>query len=266
MQQLPLDVHRIRAGLVTSEIGSRLLYFPVVESTNQVLQDLAPDQRPHGTLVLTDFQTEGRGRRGRRWTAPRGSSVLMSVVLDAPKRCATVQTLMAASVALWEAIQRVTALPVTLKWPNDVTIRGRKVSGVLAETSRDGQTVLLGMGINVNFDPASEATIPSTASSLSRELGRDVDREELIVLLVNALNLWYGCLARDSEEVYAAWASRLDTLGRSVTVEEPGRSWRGRALRVLSDGGLVVQAGDSAERVVYAADVSIRGIDSFTVS
>lgn len=171
--------------------GRDYLYVPSTPSTQRLL---APDA-PEGTVVVADEQTEGRGRLGRRWEAPPGTSVLCSVQLR-PKVDASrfPELTFLGAKACAEAIRSVTGLDPTLKNPNDVLIDGRKVAGVLGES--DAQRVVLGIGINANVPPEElprEVRIPAT--SLLVEAGAPVDRIELLVKLLAAL-----------ERRYDAWA------------------------------------------------------------
>jgi BirA family biotin operon repressor/biotin-[acetyl-CoA-carboxylase] ligase len=161
-----------------------------LESTSST-QLLIPPEAPEGTLVLAGEQTEGRGRLGRRWLAPAGTSLLCSLQLrpDVPGERLPELTGVAAR-ACAEAIAAVTGLEAELKFPNDLLLGGRKVAGVLAE-AREGR-VVLGIGVNVNV---SEAQLPQEvdrpATSLLVESRRKVDRTELIVELLDLLERGY---------------------------------------------------------------------------
>jgi BirA family biotin operon repressor/biotin-[acetyl-CoA-carboxylase] ligase len=175
------------ARRLRGRFGREYLYVPSTPSTQRLL---APDA-PEGTVAVADEQTEGRGRLGRRWEAPAGTSVLCSVQLR-PKVDASrfPELTVLGAEACADAIRSVTGLEPTLKDPNDVLIGGRKVAGVLGES--DPQRVVLGIGINVNV-PAEElpreVRIPAT--SLLIEMGAPVDRIELLVEILAALERRY---------------------------------------------------------------------------
>ncbi|TML51699.1 MAG: biotin--[acetyl-CoA-carboxylase] ligase, partial [Actinobacteria bacterium] len=161
-----------------------------VESTPSTQLLLAPDD-PEGTVVVAGEQTAGRGRLGRKWLAPAGTSLLCSVQLrpDVPGERLPELTGVAAA-ACAEAIEAVTSLVPVLKFPNDVLLGTRKVAGVLAE-AREGR-VVLGLGINVNVPEAElPREIDRPATSLLVETGREVDRAELLVELLERLELRY---------------------------------------------------------------------------
>lgn len=250
------DVGRARQLLQVSGLRFSLEYVPEVDSTNRLLRERALAGGSAGLVILTDYQSQGRGRRGRNWEAPRATSLLLSVLLDPVPGALPADYVILAAVSIRQAVEAETHLPVGLKWPNDVLIRGRKVSGTLVELLPD-QRVILGVGINGNFLPGGAGQVAS-ATSLWAELGHEIDRESLLIGLLNAVDVWYRKLIQEPDAPFAFWSRRLDTLGKAVTVVERDSSWNGVAAGVQRDGGLVVQTERGRTRVVYAADVSVR--------
>jgi BirA family transcriptional regulator, biotin operon repressor / biotin---[acetyl-CoA-carboxylase] ligase len=173
--------------LLAGTFGRPYVYVAACPSTQRLL----PRDAPEGAVAVTDEQTEGRGRLGRSWHAPPGTSVLVSVVLRPrvePERLPTLSP--AAGRACADAIAALTGLGPTVKFPNDVLVRGRKTAGILAEA--DGSRVVLGIGINVNQLPGQlPAEAQSSATSLRIELGSPVERAELLVLLLEHLEHGY---------------------------------------------------------------------------
>jgi len=167
--------------------GHPYLYAVACPSTQRLL---GPEQ-PEGAVAVAEEQTEGRGRLGRTWVSPPGVSILCSVLLEPLIETHRLPELsVVAGEACAEAISGVTGLEPTIKLPNDVLLGARKVAGILAE-ARDGQ-VVLGIGINVNVEPAElpqDVTTPAT--SLLGELGRPVDRAELLISLLESLEQHY---------------------------------------------------------------------------
>jgi len=163
------------------------------------------------------------------------------------------------------AIEETTGLTPQIKWPNDVLLSGRKVSGILIETDFSGSEpryALLGPGVNVNFeiDPASE--IAGIATSLKQELGADVTREAVLAALLNHLEALYT--APDPRAVREAWKSRLETLGRDVTLTFRGESFPGHAEDVDDAGNLILRLPDGSHRTFEAGEVSLRATDTAT--
>jgi BirA family biotin operon repressor/biotin-[acetyl-CoA-carboxylase] ligase len=158
-------------------------YAAATGSTNDDAKDAVRLGCPDRTIILADFQWAGKGRQGRTWVAPAGTSLLVSLVF----RCALAPIDLTAvcAVSVAEAIDAMTGLPARVKWPNDVMVGERKVCGILAEVvaAQGGQAVVVGIGLNVNLDPIS-AGLPPTATSLSAELGRGCSREAILVAIL----------------------------------------------------------------------------------
>ncbi len=240
--------------------GNRLFWLPTATSTNDVVRDLARQGAPEGTVVVADYQTAGRGRMGRRWVAPPGACLLCSLlfrpypdhVRDLPVLCA---------LAAADAVEIVAEIPVSLKWPNDlVVVRGegwRKLGGLLAETEASGggvEFVVVGIGINVNVPPDFLPDLSPEATSILAETGRETDRERLLGVLLERVDLRYEQL-RAGQRPLAEWAARLATLGRKVRLVTGEGEWRGVAEAVDEDGALLLRTPDGALRRVLVGDV-----------
>jgi BirA family biotin operon repressor/biotin-[acetyl-CoA-carboxylase] ligase len=225
-----------------------------LESTNLTMAQRARDGAAHGSVLVAEEQTAGRGRRERGWTAPRHSSVMLSVLVRPD-----------VSAARWGWIPLLTGLAVvdavetlgvsaTLKWPNDVLVGDRKLSGVLCEvvpTSR-GNAVVAGWGINVD---QGESELPGDTATSVRLSGGRVDRADLLVGVLSAWESWYDAWASDASRVRSTYEQRSSTLGRDVRAQLPdGSQLEGRAVR-LGDGGELVVLVNGQEREVASADV-----------
>ena len=224
-------------------------WFDSLDSTNRYALDEARRGAPEGLVVVADFQTAGRGRRGRGWVAPPGASLLVSVLLRPslpPERTPLVS--MACGLAMAEAVGRVAGFTPALKWPNDLVVGDRKLAGILAE--RDGDAVVVGVGVNVewhDFPPA----IAESATACNLEAGRAIDRRALLEAFLAGLDARYT----DFAAITAEYRSRLATLGRRVRVERSDDVLVGRAVSVGDAGQLLVedQRGDVVE--VHVGDV-----------
>lgn len=250
----PLELKRVAAVLRTSPIGHQIHYRPSVDSTNLLARQL---DLPHGAVVMADYQAAGRGRRGRSWRAPANTSLLLSIVLHTPGVSAG-DVMMAVALSVADAIASETGLPVDLKWPNDIVVRGRKLCGILAEHDTGSGNIVIGIGVNVNFIPDAADPITANATSVLRELGQPVDRESLALTLFTRLNLWYRMLTERADAVYDAWVARLAVVGKSLEVHDSSGIWCGTAVGVQRDGALRVRADRGEVRALYAADVSVR--------
>jgi len=260
----PIDLPRLRRELIRP--AGQWRQIDLVAETGSTNADLSARVRagePAGRVLITDFQSAGRGRQGRRWTAPPGSGIAMSVSLApdlAPDRWTWLPLLAGLAVAqgLERAIgQRGARLRLDLKWPNDVLADGRKVCGILAEQFQPAgpPACVVGMGINVHLQ-ADELPVP-TATSLGLLVGERVPgRTEVIVevltRLESVLSAWSGANGTD---VKAEYVARCTTIGRDVRVQLAAeRSVYGLATGLDDDGCLIVRTA-SGPVILGAGDV-----------
>jgi BirA family transcriptional regulator, biotin operon repressor / biotin---[acetyl-CoA-carboxylase] ligase len=226
--------------------------------------ELAADGAPEGATVVAEEQTAGRGRLGRTWVAPPGSSLLLSVVLRPrlPPEAAWL-TVAAAGIALADAVQAVAPgpVPVGLKWPNDLELDGEKAAGLLAEAHLEGRRlgwVVLGMGVNVGQRRQDlPPELADRATSVALALQAPVDRAGLLAAWAERFLDGYRPLAAGTPgPVLAGYRRRLITLGRRVRAERVGAEpVVGTAVDLTATGGLVVQTDAGARVDVLAADV-----------
>lgn len=225
-----------------------------VDSTNRYTLDAARDGEPEGLVVVADHQHAGRGRRGRSWSAPPGSSLLVSVLLRpllAPEQVHVIT--MAGALALADAVRDVSGVTAGLKWPNDLVVGDRKLAGLLAEADLRAGAVaalVLGIGCNVRW-PELPPELRDIATTIELEADRPVRREELLAALLDR----FGTRLDNLDAVPADYRARLSTLGRAVRVELVDGSVDGLATDVDPRGALVVTGDDGARLVVTSADV-----------
>ncbi|HEX6800028.1 MAG TPA: biotin--[acetyl-CoA-carboxylase] ligase [Ktedonobacterales bacterium] len=288
----PLDVEAVQAEIVPLRLGHPFLYFPAIGSTNTYAAELAREGAVEGMLVTTDDQTTGRGRIGRVWRSLPGQQLAVSLVLRPafPPHF----LVMASALAVAEAIEEVAGLrlrsyrdahehggvavprmapeaatatagaeaeqssEVGIKWPNDVRVAGRKVCGILIETS-EGFAVL-GIGINVNGTLSADAELAAQATTLAEAAGRPIAREALLVALLRRLDALYAELQMGGEaareDVRARWRARLETLGHPVRIQQGEQAVEGVAEDVNGDGALLLRESGGALRTVTWGDVS----------
>jgi BirA family biotin operon repressor/biotin-[acetyl-CoA-carboxylase] ligase len=236
--------------------GWRVLHEPTVESTNDLAREAARRGWPDRSVFVADYQTKGRGRHGRTWLCPPRAGLLMSILLrrrDAPAYTYT----MLAAVALSEAIERLLALEPAIKWPNDVLIEDKKVAGVLAEASDDGrqQTVIVGVGVNVNLEPEELVDLPN-ATALSIEAGHPAHRGELLALMLERFESWLARPAGPQEEgLWRAWNGRLWGRDQLVRIQEDGEQIQATVLGGDRDGTLMVRLTDGWIRRIVAGEL-----------
>jgi len=252
-----LTADDIRARLKPQIIGSEILVFEQTASTNDIVADLAAFGGREGLTVFAESQTKGRGRHGRVWTSPRGKGLWLSVLLRPPlSPTAFPRITVAAAVAIARAIRQTTALDPRIKWPNDITLNGRKIAGILTEI-QNGAAVL-GIGINVNctaadFPPAVE----TLATSLAVETGRPQDRAALAAAVLTALAACYRRALTDFDTVVAEWAETCTTLGRQLVLKMGQRRIEGHAQALDADGALLLRKDNGQIERILGADVEV---------
>jgi BirA family biotin operon repressor/biotin-[acetyl-CoA-carboxylase] ligase len=228
-----------------------------VDSTQGTIFDLATQGAPDRTVVVADYQAAGRGRRGRAWDAPPGTSLLTSILVrpcGAPERWGGYSLVSALAVA--DALARVAGLGARLKWPNDVLVGGRKIAGILLESripaasssATGGVDAVIAVGIGVNLGQrAFPAGLAARATSVALETGRLVERDATLTALLDAFDGWRAQLERDGlAPIRARWLALADTIGRRVSVD----GVTGVAVDLDVDGALVLQDGERRHRVV----------------
>jgi BirA family biotin operon repressor/biotin-[acetyl-CoA-carboxylase] ligase len=233
--------------LHTTIIGRRILHYPSLPSTMDFAKKLAAEGMGEGAVVLCDEQTEGRGRQGRKWFDSPASSILMSVIFR-PAVEQLPQLNMLASLAIVFTIHKVAGIKSTVKWPNDVLIKGKKVAGILVENVFQGnalQSSIVGVGLNVNLDVTGHPEIASIATSLSAEQGRELGRDEVLKPLLEEMDTLYQAVKRN-EDVYHRWLPYVETVGKTVRIKSGKSAEEGLAQSVNPDGSITLRRADGS--------------------
>lgn len=249
----------ILSKLKTSFVGRRIHYFASVSSTMDIAKEAAREGDTEGTIVIADGQTAGRGRLGREWVTPAGSSIALSVILRPDLHHLSGLTMMA-SLAVVHSIEKTTSLQPTIKWPNDVLIGGKKACGILIDSDLRGEEVdwaVVGIGVNVNLEVSHFPEIAALATSLSTELGRQVSRLEVLCSLLTELEQLYLAL-REGKPIHEEWRRRLETLGKRVRVTSGDLVQEGVGESVDTEGNLLLRRPDGGLTTIIAGDVTLR--------
>jgi BirA family biotin operon repressor/biotin-[acetyl-CoA-carboxylase] ligase len=226
----------------------RIRRFADIDSTNRYLLDEARGGAAAGLVAVADHQSAGRGRFDRRWEAPPGSSLLVSVLLGPPQLPkGSHRAVMATALALAEAVEAVAGFSPGLKWPNDLVVGDRKLAGLLAE--REGDALVIGAGCNVEWK-SFPPELAGTATACNVEAGHPVDRDALLDEFLARLEV----ALEELDDVPARYRERLTTLGCHVRVERLHDALEGDAVDVTDDGALVIRVDDRFE-LVTAGDV-----------
>jgi len=262
----PLNAQHIQRALSTTTFGRTLHVLEEVPSTNTHAATLAQDNAPHGTVVVAESQTAGRGRLGRHWHSPSSRNLYCSILLRAlPAREQQPLWLswipLIAALAASRAVQVTTSLKPSVKWPNDILIGDRKLGGILCESSGVGTahaTVTVGIGLNVNVrrDEFPDE-LREIATSLAIETQHPCDRTALLAaLLVELETRCESFLAGNHGDILKEYMLRCSTIGRRVRIElAHGEQMDGTAESIQADGSLRVIRGDRTTADIRTGDV-----------
>lgn len=242
-----------------------VIYYDEIDSTNEKAKELAKQDAVHGTLLVANKQTAGKGRRGRVWESPAGENIYMSLILKPElevDKASMLTLVMAYSVAL--AVEAETNLPVQIKWPNDLVVCGKKICGILTEMSVSQGSidyVIVGVGINVN-SKVFPAELQDKATSLYLESGKQIKREELISQVMEQFEQAYEIFLhkQDLSFLQEAYNYRLVSKDKEVRVLEPGNEYQAIACGINPEGELIVVKENGEQEAIYAGEVSVRGI------
>ena len=232
-------------------------YFDQVESTQDIAFEWLRDGADVGSVVIADEQIKGRGRGKHDWVTPPNTAIAMSVILH-PEVEVLHQITMMGALAIYDILKSYGADDVGIKWPNDVLLKGKKVCGILPESEWAGEElkgVVLGMGINVRVDFA-QSELEDRAISIEPEIGKPIDRSQLVVQLLDRIDYWYDRLGTD--ELFEAWRDRLVTLGQDVAINSHGEAVSGKAESVDSQGAILVRTSYGELKRVVAGDIAMR--------
>lgn len=248
---------------IRSCLWKNILVYDSVESTNDLAMSLATKgEIGPGTVLVADRQTRGKGRLGRTWESPAGTNIYISLVIrpGLEPKDATMLTLLGA-VAGAQALQKSCAMPVSIKWPNDLVVSNKKLGGILTEVRADPDRVALaviGMGINVNMDfRGLPEIIRDIATSVRIETGIHHPRNEIIIQLLREFEQWYTILKKEGKKpLLDAWRKNSSTLGRKVSVVMRDVTWAGRAEDIDDNGMLILKMRSGKRKTISSGDIS----------
>jgi len=256
-----IDEREIRNSLHTQYLGRRIYSFDSIDSTNTFARTLKDDECPNGTLIIADEQTAGKGRQGRQWQSQKGKNLLFTVATRPLFLHDKVRVLpFAAALATADGIEQESKSAVQCKWPNDLLIDGKKVAGMLIETTTQNNAVMdviIGIGINVNQTEFGD-DIKEKATSLKLHAQQDVDRVRLLSAVLEELEYRFDQLRNFSPQmILDEWKQRTTMLGSEITLIEHRASIKAKAMDVAPNGALIIEEINGTRREVFAGDVTI---------
>ena len=252
-----LNIPALESALAQRTIGRRIHHYDLIGSTMDEARRLALEGAEEGTVVIAEEQTAGRGRFNRAWVSPRGENLSFSVILTPPASQLPYMN-MAATLAVARTVAEFADVRPTIKWPNDVRLGGLKISGILIETAIESEGVvcaIIGIGVNVNFDPSRYSEIADISTSLYRETEQRRNRTPVLQTLLEHFDDAYGAV-RSGKSLTAEWSAMLDTLGRTVTLRSQHDTIEGIAESVDEQGNLLVRQADGSLHTATAGEVT----------
>ncbi len=257
----PITADSLQHLLTTTYFGRTLYVRPQTSSTNDDLKGLALGSAPEGTVVVADHQTKGRGRQGRSFASPPGVGIYLSLLLYPTLETSRLpQLTLMVAVATAETLAEVSGLSINLKWPNDVEIDGKKVSGILTEAVIQpgaAPAVIVGIGINVNnerehFPPE----LRERATSLALAAGRRFSRLQLIARLLDQLEHFYLTWQQTGiAPILERWLYYGPIVGRSVRFSAAESTGVGIVTGLDADGALLVDTGGHTAQRIYSGEI-----------
>lgn len=268
----PLTSSGLAVALSTTTLGRSLHILDQTPSTNTAAMELGQNGAPDGTVVIAETQTSGRGRLGRLWYSPPGKNLYASILLRRTPVIEHIGTWLGwapllSAVAVVRAIQVVTGLRPTLKWPNDILFEERKMGGLLCESSGIGTPssfVVVGIGLNVNmWRDAFPDDLCDCATSLASEAGRPFDRIALMATILSEMELRYDAFfSHRLSDLHHEYELRCSTIGRQVRADLSHGAWiEGYAESLAADGSLRVRITASSEAPQRKPMIDLRSGD-----
>ena len=253
----------IISGLETKVLGQQAHYFDSIDSTQSQALKMASEIKNNGAIIIAEKQTGGRGRSGRNWVSPKGG-IWFSVILH-PKFDISNITLfpIASSLALSYAIEKICEISTELKWPNDLTIKGKKLAGMLVDASFESnkiENLVLGVGINFNVNIKEiEKKLKKTENYYGiSSLNEHKNKGEAIKLIQSFLleleKIYEELNKNQTKKIIREWTKRSSTIGKKIEINTNEGKIKGEAIRIDNDGGLMIKEKDRTKKV-FAGDV-----------
>ena len=253
----------ITSNLKTKIIGQQVYYFDTIDSTQNQALKMAGDSSHDGSVIVASKQTGGRGRAGRKWISPKGG-IWISIILQ-PKFDISITTLfpIASALALSIAIEKMFSIKPELKWPNDLTIKGKKVAGMLVDVSLESNRIEnLVLGVGVNFDvnvKQIEKSLKGTpnfygVATLNGQKKKVKPIQLVQTFLVELEKIYKSLNAKKTKKIIFEWTSRSSTIGKNVELNTADTKIKGKAIRIDEDGALVVLENNEEHRII-AGDI-----------
>ena len=243
--------------LNTEFLGKRVYYFDTINTTQNFAMEIASENNENGTVIISKKQTGGRGRLKRKWKSPAGG-IWMSIIIH-PKFDVSYTTLVpiATSLALCIAIEKTLKIKTELKWPNDITIKGKKIAGVLVDTSiisNEIESMILGVGINFKIKPRKLTSIIKKTPNFYGVTTLVKKNESALPLVQQFLyeleNVIQLINSKHIKKIKNEWTKRSSTIGKNISIVTDNGNLNGKAVKIDNDGALIISKGKKTERIL----------------
>jgi BirA family biotin operon repressor/biotin-[acetyl-CoA-carboxylase] ligase len=260
-----LTEDEIKPRLETNFLGSSIIHFDTITSTNLKAKELAQEAKD-GTVIISEEQTSGKGRLGRHWVSPKGKGIWMSIILKPsidPMEASKITLIAAAAVFKAFETRNIKAL---IKWPNDLVVDNKKVCGILTEMSAELNNIhylVIGIGINVNVDKEDfPEDMKQSATSLKITSGETVDRKALAADVLNFFEVLYTQFINTNSICDSIKVCKENSIfiGRDVRIIRSNKEFIAKAIDLDDEGQLIVQHDDGTIEKVFSGEVSMRGL------
>ncbi len=252
----------VKYQLKTSVIGKNIIHYMSTGSTNDDARELCRKGAHMGTVVIAEEQTGGRGRCNRSWSTSPGTSIAMSIILKpaGKKPRDAYQFTMMSAVGLFDALQSVVDVDkISIKWPNDVLVNGKKVAGILTELNGEMDMIrnlIVGIGVNVNQDSVDFADSLPDATSIMLETGTVIDRLQLLRDILKCIDARYSQLMNNGfEEVFSVWKQHCCSIGKQIRYSSGSIDGLGIVDNIAADGGLQIRDESGNLKTLYSGDI-----------
>jgi len=263
-----LSLEELQIELQGRKIGNKIYYFKTIDSTNNYAKKIGLDDFIDGTIIISEEQTNGRGRLGRNWVSPSGKGLWLSLLLKPniePSEAAKITAIGAVAVAV--AIEKTTGVSAGIKWPNDIIMDRKKVCGILTEMSAELNHinyVVVGIGVNVNNNDFPKE-IKDIATSVKLSSEREVSRKDLLFNILETFEeLYYDFINKGNlNKTIKICREKSVTLGRNIRVIGKDEIIYGKALDINDDAELIVRKDNGEIITIISGEVSVRGISDY---
>ena len=262
------SIERLSHCFSEGEIGSNIIYLPETSSTNQVALQIPRGQAQHGTVIITSFQTAGRGRQGRRWFSIPDKGIFLTIILNVDDYLRSIIPLcsLVAAKSISDTL-KLLGLEADIKWPNDVLVNSKKISGVLGEmkTGAKGiERIALGMSLNLNHNHRDfPEEIEHLATSVLLETGEEPDTADVLLNLLKEHNHWFNQLKTRGEPAFLKEVEAASSMcnGKEISFLEPGGILQKGTTAGLAPGGnLQIILANGSSKTIHAGDVHLHRV------